>query len=78
MRLLSLPAAHGGPPLWINPAHLVSVQALYRAGINGTVVEAEVKVEGMPLYRVALGEHFEKTAAYAAFDEFMRTLQADE
>lgn len=75
MRLLPVPDATGTPKLWINADHLVSVQPLYRRSETGLIVEAELKVDGMPLQRIPLGDHLEDTEAEAAFVRFLDTLQ---
>ena len=77
MRLLPIPDENGKPMLWINADHLVSVQPQYRAGVSGIVAAVELKVDGMPLQRIALGEHFDRTQAEAAFGRFMSTLQGE-
>jgi hypothetical protein len=46
----------------INVDHLVSVMPVYRGGATA-LVDAEVKVDGMPLYRVNLGEHPDRCCA---------------
>ncbi len=74
MRLLPIPDETGKPTLYINPDHLVSVQATYFGGANGIKVAVELKVDGMPLQRVHLGEHFDRIAAEAAFQRFMAML----
>jgi len=76
MRLLPIPDANGNTTMWINADHLVSVQAVYRMGANGVLVDAEMKVDGMPLHRVPLGEHLERAGAEAAFALFLERLQA--
>ena len=77
MRLLSIPDAQGVPQLWINVDHLVSVAPVYRGGAAGIAVDAELKVDGMPLYRVKLGEHPDRAAAAAAFSRWLVQLQGD-
>ncbi len=76
MRLIPVPDAAGVPQLWINVDHLVSVAPVYRGGAGGVVVDVELKVDGMPLYRVPLGEHFDRAAASKAFSEWLHELQA--
>lgn len=75
MRLLPIPDADGNPTMWINADHLVSVQAVTRGGERGVVLDAELKVDGMPLHRVRLGEHADKADADAAFARFLAVLQ---
>lgn len=75
MRLIAIPDENGKPELWINADHLVSVQPVYRGGVTGIVVDAELKVDGMPLYRVKLGEHFDRSDAEAAFERWLDQLQ---
>ncbi|SDH31658.1 hypothetical protein [Microbacterium sp. 77mftsu3.1] len=75
MRLLPIPDADGNPTMWINADHLVSVQALTHGGEKGIVLTVELKVDGMPLHRVRLGEYLEKADADAAFARFLDTLQ---
>lgn len=78
MKLLPIPDADGSPQIWINVDHLVSVAPVYRAGATGFRVDAELKVDGMPLYRVNLGEHFDRAAAAAAFTRWLDQLQREE
>lgn len=75
MKLIPIPDVNGTPQIWINVDHLVSVMPIYRGGAAGTVVDAELKVDGMPLYRVNLGEHYDKAAASAAFEGWLLRLQ---
>ena len=75
MRLIPIPDADGDPQIWINVDHLVSVMPVYRGGATGTLVHAEVKVDGMPLYRVNLGEHPDRGAAQLAFGRWLDQLQ---
>lgn len=75
MRLLPLPDASGTPQLWINADHLVSVMLVVRGSEHGVNADVEVKVDGMPLHRIPLGEHADKAAAEVAFTEFRRVLE---
>ena len=75
MKLIAIPDHTGEPAIWINADHLVSVMPVYRGGAAGIVVDAELKVDGMPLYRVGLGEHDGKEAAHAAFAAWLEQLQ---
>lgn len=77
MKLIPIPDADGNPQLWVNVDHLVSVMPLYRGGATGIVVDAELKIDGMQLYRVKLGEHADRRAAQLAFEKWMEQLQAD-
>ena len=78
MRLLPIPDAAGNPTMWINADHLVSVQPVYRNSGNGVVADAELKIDGLPLQRVPLGEYLERVDAEAAFAVFLERLQAGE
>ncbi|WP_336624969.1 MULTISPECIES: hypothetical protein [unclassified Microbacterium] len=75
MKLIPIPDADGTPQIWINVDHLVSVMPVYRGGATGVLVGVELKVDGMPLYRVNLGEHYDKAAAAAAFGGWLLQLQ---
>lgn len=75
MRLLPVPDASGRPTIWINADHLVSVQPQYRGGATGIEVSAELKVDGMPLQRIPLGEHIDRSEAEAAFGRFLAVLE---
>lgn len=77
MKLIPIPDVDGNPQLWVNVDHLVSVVPIYRGGAAGTVVDAELKIDGMQLYRVKLGEHADRGAAQLAFERWMEQLQAD-
>lgn len=75
MQLLPVPDAKGRVQFWINADHLASVRRNQRHGTDGVVLEAELKVDGLPLHRVPLGEHPDQAAADAAFDRFLTQLQ---
>lgn len=75
MHLIGVPDASGKPTIWINADHLVSVQPVVRSGERDVTLEAELKVDGMPLQRISLGAHDDRTAAGAAFEAFLRRLQ---
>ena len=75
MRLLPIPDASGTPQLWINADHLVSVMLVTRGSEHGIKADVEVKVDGMPLHRVPLGDHDDKEAAEAAFAQFRKELE---
>lgn len=75
MRLIAVPDATGKPGIWINADHLVSVQPVMRMGERDVVLEAELKVDGMPLQRIALGTHGDRDVAIAAFHDFLAKLQ---
>lgn len=55
MHLIGVPDASGKPAIWINADHLVSVQPVVRTGERDVTLEAELKVDGMPLQRINLG-----------------------
>ena len=76
MRLLGVPDASGKPTIWINADHLVSVQSVIRTGAHAIELSAELKVDGMPLLRINLGELPERQAADAAFETFLSRLQS--
>lgn len=75
MRLLPIPDASGIPQLWINADHLVSVQLVTRGSEVGLVAEVEVKVDGMPLQRVPLGDFDGRGEAEEAFSRFRQVLE---
>lgn len=75
MRLIPVPDKDGTPTMWVNADHIVNVIPVYRGGVNGIVVDAELKVDGMPLHRVPLGEHFNRDEAEAVFAEWIARLQ---
>lgn len=76
MQLIPVPDASGNPTMWINADHLVSVTPITRMGERRMALEAELKVDGMPLLRINLGEHEDRAAADAAFASFLTTLQS--
>jgi hypothetical protein len=76
MRLLAVRDSSGAPTLWINADHLVSVQAVYRVGVVVSL-SVELKMDGMPLQRVALGDFQDRAAAESAFSVFLGDLQAE-
>ncbi len=74
MKLVPLPGRDGKPTVWVAPAH---VTAVIREDMRtGTAIQlrAEVKVEGLSLHRVHLGEHPDQAAADAAWQAFLDTL----
>jgi len=75
MKLIPVPDKDGRPSIWVNTDHIVSVMPVYRGGADGIIVDAELKVDGMPLYRVPLGEHFDRSAAEGAFTRWIGRLQ---
>ena len=78
MRLLPMPDVSGTPTLWINPDHLVSIQAVYRTAERGVELDVELKLDGMPLMRVRLGAHPDRTAGETAFQEFLAELLGEQ
>ena len=78
IHLIPVPDANGVPQLWVNATHLVSVMPVYKGGATGVVVEAELKMEGIPLQRVRLGEHSDKATAEGAFRRWLDLLQRPE
>lgn len=76
MRLLGVPDASGKPTIWINADHLVSVQPVARTGAHSIELAAELKVDGMPLLRINLGEHPDRESTDAAFENFLERLQS--
>lgn len=75
MRLIPVPGEDGRPTMWLNPDHLVSVMPIVSHAQMGFRLAAELKIEGMQLLRVQLGEHESKIAADAAFEKFLAQLQ---
>lgn len=75
MRLLAVPDASGKPSFWINADHLVSVHRVERRIEHGSTLEAELKVDGMPLQRVLLGDFNDIAALDQAWGQFLTTLQ---
>jgi len=75
MQLLPLPDASGKPTMWINADHLVSVNAHYRTDGMSVSAVAEIKVDGMPLQRIPLGDHGDRDSAEASFERFLSLLQ---
>lgn len=75
MQLIGVPDASGKPTIWINADHLVSVAPVMRTGERTILLEAELKVDGMPLLRINLGEHHDRAAADDAFGMFLAQLQ---
>lgn len=76
MKLIELADPTGKhPSMWVNADHVVSVMPVHTN--NGTVISAiaEVKLEGMPLHRVGLGEHASVAEAEVAFRAFLDHLQ---
>lgn len=75
MQLIGVPDASGNPTIWINADHLVSVAPIVRTGERTIALEAELKVDGMPLLRINLGDHEDRVAANEAFRSFLAQLQ---
>ena len=78
MKLIPIPDVDGSPQIWINVDHLVSVMPVYRVSANGVLIDAELKVDGMPLYRVKLGEQADRAAAERAFAHWLDQLQEEQ
>lgn len=77
MKLIELADPTGKhPSMWINVNHVVSVTPAHTNNGSGVTAAAEVKLEGMPLHRVALGEHETSAGAEEAFSAFLDRLQA--
>lgn len=53
----------------------MSVMPVYRGAASGDMVDAELKVDGMPLYRVKLGEHLDRGAAQLPFEGWLMRLE---
>ena len=77
MQLIPIPDASGRPTIWVNAEHLVSVMPVFRTGDRDITADVEFKIEGMPLYRVRLGEFSERAAAEEAFTVFLEQLQGE-
>lgn len=75
MQLIPVPDASGRAQLWVNADHLASVTKVERRGAQGIVLEAELKVDGLPLIRMPLGEHDDQQSADDAFHRFLTQLQ---
>ncbi len=74
MKLVPVPSENGQPVLWVNPEHITSVGRLdYDAG-DRQQLRAELKIEGMPLQRVNLGEFRSAADANAAWLAFLDEL----
>lgn len=78
IHLIPVPDEHGTPQFWVNATHIVSVTPVYRGGAAGVVVDAELKIEGLPLQRVRLGEQFDNAAAESAFHRWLSILQGED
>jgi len=76
MRLLAIPDPSGKAKLWVNADHLVSVGRLQHGAPDGIALSAELKVDGMPLYRAPIGTFADASAADVAWSSFLEELQA--
>lgn len=74
MKLIPLPGDNGTPSLWVNPAHIVTVGRLDLKTGELVQLRAELKIEGMGLQRVSLGDHATPAAADAAWGRFIASL----
>lgn len=61
---------------WVNPAYITSVIALYQPIPATAIIRAnvDVKVEGMPLHRIVLGEYDNQLDAVRAVEAFIASL----
>lgn len=76
MKLIPLPAGEGPPSFWVSPAHVAAVTRRNQlTGDGGVQLRGEVKVEGMPLHQVDLGDFADVEAADAAWTRFLATLE---
>ncbi|WP_448812134.1 hypothetical protein [Agromyces bauzanensis] len=76
MKLVPVPGANGQPVLWVNPEHIASVSRLdYDTG-NGVQLRADLKIEGIPLQRINLGDFASTADADVAWSAFLGELSA--
>lgn len=75
MRLLALPDMSGRPTFWVNADHVALVQRHDTRGPDGVHVVAEVKVDGMPLFKTPVGIFVELVDADAAWTSFLEQMQ---
>lgn len=76
MKLIPLPAGEGPPSIWVSPAHVAAVTRRNQfTGDGGVQLRGEVKVEGMPLHLVDLGEFLDLAAADNAWSSFLATME---
>lgn len=78
MRLLALPDMNGRPTYWVNADHLALVTRQQTRGPDGIHLVAELKIDGMPLFKTPIGVFIEPAAADAAWDQFLTKLQHGE
>ncbi|MCD5348432.1 hypothetical protein [Agromyces sp. S2-1-8] len=74
MKLIPLPGSDGRPTLWVNPEHVTTVARLDQSTGEGVQLRAELKIEGMGLHRVNLGDHASAADADAAWQKFFDEL----
>lgn len=75
MRLLALPDKDGRPTFWVNADHIVMIQRQDSKTGAGIHVVAEVKVDGMPLFRTPVGDFDDLPHADTAWAAFLEQLQ---
>lgn len=75
MRLLALPDLAGRPTYWVNADHVALVQRQDSNTGAGIHVVAEVKVDGLPLFRTPVGDFINLADADAARASFLEQLQ---
>ncbi|PRB14114.1 hypothetical protein CQ042_11540 [Microbacterium sp. MYb62] len=76
MRLIELlDAAGASRSMWVNVDHVISVTPMHRDAPPMVIAEAEVRLDGAPSLRVALGEHTSARDAEEAFRSFLEYLQ---
>lgn len=71
MKLIPLPSSDGRPTLWVNPEHVAAVVRVDQSTGEGVQLRAELKIEGMGLHRVNLGDHASPAEADAAWSKFI-------
>ncbi len=75
MRLVQLRSTDG--ELWINPEHVTSiVPQHFRLEGDRVRLQAAIKLEGLPLMTLQLGEHPSEAAADAAWAQLVDELTA--
>lgn len=71
MELIPLSGADGSVMMWVNARHVAVIVRLDRSTGDGVQVRAELKLEGMPLIRVNVGDYASAADADAAWTRFL-------
>lgn len=68
---VSTAGSHGGSDLWVNPDHIVTAQPVRSDTGAKIVLDVELKLVGVNLFRARLGTFDDQAAADVAWQHFL-------